>query len=68
MSQTISQIIYISSMHVQRLHLAAYENVLAIANGVYTDSIVIHQVNFVDLNNTKVYTQNMENLWMRKGS
>ena len=36
-----------------------------IHDGIYSHEIIIHQQHFVDPLNNEVYTQNVENMWMR---
>ncbi|KAK6993536.1 hypothetical protein BgiMline_010089 [Biomphalaria glabrata] len=44
---------------------AAYGNISRIQNGIYSHSVIIHEQNFVDPNDSNIHTQNVENLWMR---
>jgi len=44
---------------------AAYANIEAIHGGIYTHAVVVHQAHFVDLNDSDIHTQNIENMWMR---
>ena len=32
---------------------------------VYEHSVIVHQHNFVDPNDSEIHTQNIENMWMR---
>lgn len=43
----------------------AYRNINVLGGGVYEHLVVIHQENFVDPNDPRIHTQNVENLWMR---
>jgi len=42
----------------------AYANIDAIRGEIYTHSVVVHQTHFVDLNDSEIHTQNIENMWM----
>jgi len=43
----------------------AYANIDAIRDEIYTHSVIIHQTDFMDLNDSEIHTQNIENMWMR---
>ncbi|KAK6962554.1 hypothetical protein BgiMline_032659 [Biomphalaria glabrata] len=64
LTQAITQHI-LPGTHIVSDGWAAYANIANINNGVYSHSVVIHQDNFVDPNDSDTHTQNIENMWMR---
>lgn len=44
---------------------AAYRNIGQLQHGIYDHSVVVHDRNFVDPDDSSIHTQNIENLWMR---
>ena len=44
---------------------AYYANIENIDDGIYLHEVILHKNNFVDPNDTRIHTQNIENTWMR---
>ena len=51
--------------HIMSDGWAAYNGIENIGGGIYSHEVIIHEDNFVDPNNRRIHTQNVESMWAR---
>ena len=55
----------VSGTHIISDGWRAYNNIEQWSDSIYTQSVIVHEQNFIDPQDPEVHTQNVEDLWMR---
>ena len=63
--QPLIQRYILPGLHIMSDGWPSYANIDQLGHGIYMHSAIVHQRHFVDTADADVYTEHVENMWMR---